>query len=96
VPPVELPDPTPLFASSVLCASLGSICLGYCVGAWHQDLRAAAHRRVLVGLVTLLVAGLIGLVWYSTAEHAGRSGGSAQMSGVRSSQESAAVIARAF
>lgn len=73
MPPVELPDPTPLFASSVLCASLGSMCLGYCIGAWHQDLSAAAYRRVLTGLVILLVAGLIGLVMYAAAEYAGHS-----------------------
>ena len=51
MPPVELPDPAPLFASSVLCASLGSLCLGYRVGAWHQDVSAAPYRRVLIGLV---------------------------------------------
>jgi hypothetical protein len=83
VPPVELPDPAPLFASSVLCASLGSLCLGYRVGAWHQDVSAAPYRRVLIGLVTLLVAGLIGLVWHATAEDAGRGGARSQVSGVR-------------
>ena len=81
MPPVELPDPAPLFASSVLCASLGSLCLGYRVGAWHQDVSAAPYRRVLIGLVTLLVAGLIGLVWHATAEDAGERW--CQESGVR-------------